>query len=165
MTVLNYTDSCWLNPEHVLHFQIFFFIIFFLFHILWDEYIKTFITKYVGQSLRLLGVQLPPDLNHNHLFGLFSCSFQLSILCLLITTLHALNPSRPPFFSFLPFQFLSLILGNINSINLFHLWYTMISSSFSLKLSLDVKATFFTNHLTSKETHRPPHNATVSKLK
>ncbi len=48
MTVLNYTDSYWLNPENVLHYKKYV-----KYHILWDEYIKTFILKYVGQSLRL----------------------------------------------------------------------------------------------------------------
>lgn len=52
------------------------------YHILRDEYIKIFIIKIcrsvtsalMGNEVRIFGVQLPMELNHNHLLGLFISS-------------------------------------------------------------------------------------------
>lgn len=138
MTVLNYTDSCWLNPEHVLHFQK----QYFKYHILWDEYIKTFIIKYVGQSLWLWWDMRFGSWEFNYHWiwttttcldssSPFSCSFQLSILCLLITALHALNPSRPPcFFILSPSHHQFILLKYIPAHTLSNHSFPLVSLSY-----------------------------------
>ncbi len=135
MTELNYTDSYWLNPENVLHYKKYV-----KYHILWDEYIKTFILKYVGQSLRLWWDMRFGSWEFNYHWiwttttcldslSPFSCSLQLSIL----SPYHRSPCPKPLSSSMLlyPFSFTpSVYTSQIHSRS--HSLQSFFSSSFSL---------------------------------
>lgn len=138
----------------------------------------------MGNEVRIFGVQLPMELNHNHLLGglFISSPFVFFSSPYPLSPYHHSPCPKPLSSSMLlyPFSFTpSVYTSQIRPCSLTRPPITVFPFSFSLSLilsninsinlfhpryttissHLSLKRNLFTNHLTLKETHRLLHNA------